>query len=606
MAFPQITFPSLGHNHRQTAQSIEDFEAQMAAARTLLPDDERGFVDPPGPPPPAYSKNDSGNGAIDAAPAAPPSSSFSSSSAPSSSQPQQQSQPQPLQSSPPNDQPPLRAGRAWSSESVAAFNNLCLKNAVANTFDYEQCRPMPPGWAVRLTFSFYSGVLGGKEDGGEDGAFVVELPGPYGTKKEAKAAAAERGLAVLTEALERRKAAGVGAGAGKRKQTGEDGANKDGEEDGMEVDEEEVLENWVGLLGGGLFFFPYPVDAFSFSHSLTLLPAFGNGREYCQAENKPRPKFQEFSLGANYSMECIMPAEEGRGEDEPFGGRNVLFNSKKAAKTNAAREAVHWLRQTGRMPKTGHPTKKKMKAAAMATAGAGMPASASGSNASAAAAAGPPLTPMPIGGNNNNNNKNVGGTGSGSESDSGGNSSSSSGGPPGMKDFTPGEQVMSESPLFPFPLPSPPSVSLSLYLLPTTTPPPPPLPLPSPQNKKQPPSHPPTHNTPLTHPQRNADLCSRLGCAQPIYKITPDPRVPSMWSGAAYFPHDPAIVGGGGQQQSIGEVKNIYGKKKARYEVAKKVLKHLKAMQAERQKVVEGVLGTGAGVGAGAGAAAGP
>lgn len=65
-----------------------------------------------------------------------------------------------------------------------------------------------------------------------------------------------------------------------------------------------------------------------------------------------------------------------------------------------------------------------------------------------------------------------------------------------------------------------------------------------------------------------------------------------MWSGAAYFPHDPAVASPG---QPIGEVCNIYGKKKAREEVARKVLKHLKAKRAERQKVADSVL-AGAGV----------
>ncbi|KAK7720661.1 hypothetical protein SLS57_005440 [Botryosphaeria dothidea] len=429
-AFPQ-TFPGLGHHH---AQSIEDFEAQMAAAKQLLL--------PPSSP---------SGAAAETAYATPP---FSS----QSSQPRAD-----------DGHPPLKAGRAWSSEAVAAFNNLCLKNAVANAFEYAQCREIPPGWAVVLRFGFYGTLEGGAE--GE--RFEVSLAGPYGSKKEAKAAAAEEGLRVLGEAIARRGA------PGKRKKPSGDAEMRDAES-------EDENENWVGLLG-----------------------------EYCQAEDKPRPLFQEFSLGANYSMECIM---QGDRPDEPFGGRNVLFNSKKAAKTNAARDAVRWLREQDRMPKKGHPTKKKMKAAQLAAAGA-----TTTPQFSSAGELGPLPTPMPLGGDASAAGAATSNAPSGSDSDG-------SSGSPDQKDRSPGEQVMI--------------------------------------------------------------LCSKLGCAQPIYKITPDPRVPSMWSGAAYFPHDPAVASPG---QPIGEVCNIYGKKKAREEVARKVLKHLKAKRAERQKVADSVL-AGAGV----------
>lgn len=284
--------------------------------------------------------------------------------------------------------------------------------------------------------------------------------------------------------------------------------------------------------------------------------------------------FQEFSLGANYSMECIMPPDNRPVPDgappqpEAFGGRNVLFNSKKAAKTNAAREAVRWLRAAGCMPKKGHPTKKKMKAAQMMAATPAFPAPTT-SNANPI----PLPIPTPIGGGDQQGSNNAGAA---SGSDSEGGSSSSSAGAPGLKDRSLGEQVMSKFFLLP---PSP-----SLFLHPATA-------LQKGQRIKsvvQPSPH---------HHRSSPVLCSKLGCAQPIYKILPDPRVPSMWSGAAYFPHDPAV----GSVQPIGEVRNVYGKKKAREEVAKKVLKHLKAMQAERQKVVDGVLaGTAAAAGASA------
>lgn len=193
-AFPQ-TFPGLGHHH---AQSIEDFEAQMAAAKQLLL--------PPSSP---------SGAAAETAYATPP---FSS----QSSQPRAD-----------DGHPPLKAGRAWSSEAVAAFNNLCLKNAVANAFEYAQCREIPPGWAVVLRFGFYGTLEGGAE--GE--RFEVSLAGPYGSKKEAKAAAAEEGLRVLGEAIARRGA------PGKRKKPSGDAEMRDAES-------EDENENWVGLLGG--------------------------------------------------------------------------------------------------------------------------------------------------------------------------------------------------------------------------------------------------------------------------------------------------------------------------------------------------------------------
>lgn len=52
---------------------------------------------------------------------------------------------------------------------------------------------------------------------------------------------------------------------------------------------------------------------------------------------------------------------------EPFGGKDKLFNGKKAAKTNAAREAVLWLREQGHMGEHGPPKKKaKISGAAVA------------------------------------------------------------------------------------------------------------------------------------------------------------------------------------------------------------------------------------------------
>lgn len=57
------------------------------------------------------------------------------------------------------------------------------------------------------------------------------------------------------------------------------------------------------------------------------------------------PMFQEFGLGSSHSMEVTIQDRP----DEPFGCRNNLFSSKKAAKMHAAREAVMWLREIGQM-----------------------------------------------------------------------------------------------------------------------------------------------------------------------------------------------------------------------------------------------------------------
>lgn len=437
--FPQ-TFSGLGHSH---AQSIEDFEAQMAAAKQLpAPDsDSQSFSTPP----------------------------------------------------PSSNPPPFNAGRLWSSESVATFNNLCLKNAIANVFDYTEVPRTPPGWAVVLNFGFNTLDADGE-------TFTINLPGPYSSKKEAKAAAAEEGLKILTEAIEKN-----GGSINKRKKptTTTSSDTKDGAADSS--DDENT--NWVGLIG-----------------------------EYCQAENKPRPMFQEFSLGANYSMECTIADRPA----EPFGGRTVLFNSKRNAKANAARAAVRWLRDTGHMPKKGHPTKRRARDAKLAAAAPD--AAPTPSPLFAPTDHGPLPLPTPIGGGDAATTAATTTT----SSDSDGNASPSS---PSQADRSLGEQVMSK--LSPLPSPHIPS-------------------------------------TPKGFNRKQKDLCHKLGCAQPIYRITPDPRVPSMWSGAAYFTHDPAIAPPG---QSVGEVRNIYGKKKAREEVAKKLLKHLRAKRAERQREVDVVGG---------------
>lgn len=67
-------------------------------------------------------------------------------------------------------------------------------------------------------------------------------------------------------------------------------------------------------------------------------------------------------------------------------------------------------------------------------------------------------------------------------------------------------------------------------------------------------------------------LCQKLGFTSPTYKLTPDPRVPSMWSGAAYFVNDPAVALPG---KPVGEVKMVFGKRRAKGEISKRVLGRL-------------------------------
>lgn len=123
-----------------------------------------------------------------------------------------------------SSQLPFQIGGIWSSEAISAFSNLCIKNAVTNVFDFEQTREVPPGWAVSLNFGFNALI-------GDGDKFSINLPGPFGSKKEAKAAAAGEGLKILTEAVIKKNKESTGK---------ETESNGDGTEN----------ENWVSLLGG--------------------------------------------------------------------------------------------------------------------------------------------------------------------------------------------------------------------------------------------------------------------------------------------------------------------------------------------------------------------
>ncbi|KAI9719285.1 MAG: hypothetical protein M1812_003615 [Candelaria pacifica] len=133
----------------------------------------------------------------------------------------------------------------------------------------------------------------------EFGEYNLVEAGPFASKKEAKEVAAEKGVRVLRDVPIPEKL----------------------------VKEGEKGQNWVGMLS-----------------------------EYCSVENIPQPSFTDYAVGLQFACETTIDKRP----DEPFGGRDNAFPSKKAAKANAAREAVLWLQGNGHMSEAG-PMKKKQK-----------------------------------------------------------------------------------------------------------------------------------------------------------------------------------------------------------------------------------------------------
>ena len=79
--------------------------------------------------------------------------------------------------------------------------------------------------------------------------------------------------------------------------------------------------------------------------------------------------------------------------------------------------------------------------------------------------------------------------------------------------------------------------------------------------------------TQLTTP----DMCLLLGLTCPIYRLAPVSNLaPNMLSGYATFPNAPGIPA------ELGEVRNVFGKKKAKEEVAMRVWDFLKGLAAQR------------------------
>ncbi|KAI9754029.1 MAG: hypothetical protein M1835_000925 [Candelina submexicana] len=148
----------------------------------------------------------------------------------------------------------------------------------------------------------------------EFGGYSVVDEGPFASKKEAKEVGAEKAVKVLRDAPVPEKLVG----------------GKEGEKG----------ENWVGIL------------------SERKVLTKGIDTEYCAFEDIPQPSFTDYAVGQQFACEATMTKRP----DEPFGSRENAFPTKKAAKANAAKEAVLWLRQNGHLSADG-PLKKKRKIA---------------------------------------------------------------------------------------------------------------------------------------------------------------------------------------------------------------------------------------------------
>ena len=80
--------------------------------------------------------------------------------------------------------------------------------------------------------------------------------------------------------------------------------------------------------------------------------------EYARSTSTPEPIYNEYSAGPLFSCEAELSQHPG----QPFGGRDERYSNKKAARNNAARKAVEWLRAEGLLSEDGPVRKKKVKA----------------------------------------------------------------------------------------------------------------------------------------------------------------------------------------------------------------------------------------------------
>jgi hypothetical protein len=85
--------------------------------------------------------------------------------------------------------------------------------------------------------------------------------------------------------------------------------------------------------------------------------------------------------------------------------------------------------------------------------------------------------------------------------------------------------------------------------------------------------------TPTSYAGQVPGLCHRLGFSIPKYEINPVAPNTALYDAWADFGADPRIEG------KVGEIKNVYGKKNAKEEVARVVISFLQDI--ERQRMAE-------------------
>ncbi|CAM1505532.1 Fc.00g111690.m01.CDS01 [Cosmosporella sp. VM-42] len=89
-----------------------------------------------------------------------------------------------------------------------------------------------------------------------------------------------------------------------------------------------------------------------------------------------------------------------------------------------------------------------------------------------------------------------------------------------------------------------------------------------------------------TIPERVAGLATMLNFGCPSYKIEQDGDKPNIWKGRPYFQQDARVP------EDLGVVRGIFGKKKAKLEIAEKVLMWLEEEDRARQETTARLLAT--------------
>ncbi|KAF2483711.1 hypothetical protein BDY17DRAFT_324424 [Neohortaea acidophila] len=189
-------------------------------------------------------------------------------------------------------------------ESVSRFHNLCVLRGITPILTETEVASQ--AFTAKVVF----------------GELEVEVEEQFPSKKVARGAVCKLALEKLlsTDAGVRKKA--------KRKRSGANDAST----------EFEIDEDWVSILN-----------------------------EYAQPKRLRMPEYDDMAYGgAPPKFSCTLKIADA--PNETFGYRfDLLHTSKKAAKTMAAKEAVLWLREQGKLPPT--PTKRKKIAHPTAAAG---------------------------------------------------------------------------------------------------------------------------------------------------------------------------------------------------------------------------------------------